>query len=116
VINSSFGVKDYTISGVLSGATTVTKNGSSRLTLTGTNTYSGITNVNAGILNIQNNSALGTTANGTVVASGARLQLENNITVTGESLTLNGDPTKVSAVGGTMATIHGKSRSTKTLC
>ncbi|MFN7687554.1 MAG: beta strand repeat-containing protein, partial [Sphingobacteriales bacterium] len=104
VVNSSAGVKDYTISGVLSGATTVTKNGSSKLTLTGTNTYSGITNVNAGILNIQNNSALGTTANGTVVASGARLQLENNITVTGESLTLNGDPTKVSAVGGTMAT------------
>jgi autotransporter-associated beta strand protein len=104
VVNSSAGVKDYTISGILSGATTVTKNGSSKLTLTGTNTYSGITNVNAGILNIQNNSALGTTANGTVVFTGARLQIQNNITVTGEALTLYGDPSKVSAIGGTMVT------------
>jgi autotransporter-associated beta strand protein len=106
VINSSFGVKDYTISGVLSGATTVTKNGSSRLTLTGTNTYSGMTNVNAGILNIQNNTALGTTANGTVVASGAKLQLQNNITVTGEALTLYGG-SPVSATGGQSVTTYG---------
>jgi autotransporter-associated beta strand protein len=103
VVNSSAGVKDYTISGVLSGATTVTKNGSSKLTLTGTNTYSGITNVNAGILNIQNNSALGTTANGTVVAYGAILQMQNNITVTGEALTLNGSGAG-SATGGTITT------------
>jgi autotransporter-associated beta strand protein len=99
VVNSSSGVKDYTISGVLSGATTVTKNGSSRLTLTGTNTYNGITNVNAGILNIQNNAALGNTTNGTIISSGAKLQLQNNITVTGEALTLNGG-SFVSATGG----------------
>jgi autotransporter-associated beta strand protein len=106
VINSSAGVKDYTISGVLSGATTVTKNGSSKLTLTGTNTYSGITNVNAGILNVQNNTALGTTANGTVVASGAKLQLQNNTTVTGEALTLYG-ASPVSATGGQSVTTYG---------
>jgi autotransporter-associated beta strand protein len=97
VVNSSLGVRDYTISGVLSGATTVTKNGTSRLTLTGTNTYSGITNVNAGILNIQNNSALGNTTNGTIISSGGKLELQNNITVTGEALTLNG---LVAATGG----------------
>jgi autotransporter-associated beta strand protein len=106
VVNSSAGVKDYTLSGVLSGATTVTKNGSSKLTLTGTNTYSGITNVNAGILNIQNNTALGTTANGTVVSSGAKLQLQNNITVTGEALTLYG-ASPVSATGGQSVTTYG---------
>jgi autotransporter-associated beta strand protein len=106
VVNSSAGVKDYTISGVLSGATTVTKNGSSTLTLTGTNTYTGITNVNAGTLNIQNSSALGTTSNGTVVATGAKLQLQNNITVTGESLTLYGG-NLVSATGGQSVTSYG---------
>ena len=105
VVNSSAGVKDYTISGVLSGATTVTKNGSSTLTLTGTNTYTGITNVNAGTLNIQNSTALGTTANGTVVASGAKLQLQNNITITGESLTLFGG-NLVSATGGQSVTTY----------
>ena len=99
VVNSSSGVKDYTISGVLSGATTITKNGTSRLTLTGTNTYSGVTNVNAGILNIQNNSALGNTTNGTIISSGGKLELQNNITVTGEALTLNGG-SFVSATGG----------------
>jgi len=105
VVNSSAGVKDYTISGVLSGATTVTKNGSSTLTLTGTNTYTGITNVNEGTLNIQNSTALGTTANGTVVASGAKLQLQNNITITGESLTLFGG-NLVSATGGQSVTTY----------
>jgi len=99
VVNSSSGVKDYTISGVLSGATTVTKNGTSRLTLTGTNTYNGVTNVNAGILNIQNNTALGNTTNGTIISSGGKLELQNNITVTGEALTLNGG-SFVSATGG----------------
>jgi autotransporter-associated beta strand protein len=106
VVNSSAGVKDYTINGVLSGATTVTKNGSSTLTLNGTNTYTGITNVNAGTLNIRNNTALGSNANGTVVATGAKLQLQNNITVTGESLTLHSG-NLVFATGGQSVTTSG---------
>ncbi len=46
-------------------------------------------NVSNGILNIQNNLALGSTGacNGTIIADGAKLQLQNSITVTGESLT-----------------------------
>jgi autotransporter-associated beta strand protein len=96
-INTTSGT--LSVSGVTSGAYALTKTGTGSLTLSGTNTYTGVTNVNAGILNIQNNAALGSTAGGTVVAAGAKLQLQNNITVTGEALTLNG---KVAATGGTV--------------
>ncbi|MEI8123934.1 MAG: autotransporter-associated beta strand repeat-containing protein, partial [bacterium] len=56
---------NLTISGAVGGAFAITKTGAGTLVLSGTNTYTGLTNVNAGTLNIQNNSALGTTANGT---------------------------------------------------
>jgi fibronectin-binding autotransporter adhesin len=72
VVNSSAGVKDYTISGVLSGATTVTKNGSSTLTLTGANTFTGGTTLSAGVLNINNASALGSVA-GTFTINGGTI-------------------------------------------
>jgi len=58
--------------------------------LSGANTYSGATTVSAGVLNLQNNAALGTTTGGTTVASGATLQTQGGITVTNETLTLSG--------------------------
>ncbi len=85
------GAGDTTISGVLgNGSGGITKTGTGTLTLSGANTYTGGTTISAGVVNIQNNSALGTTGTGTTVAAGAALQLQNNITVTGEPLTLNG--------------------------
>jgi autotransporter-associated beta strand protein len=102
VVNASS--KNYTISGVLSGATSVTKNGSSRLILSGANTYTGLTTVNAGILNIQNSSALGSPVNGTVVKIFARLQMQNNITVNGEDLSLN------YAAAGSLENVNGINR------
>ena len=85
------GAGDTTISGIIgNGSGGVTKTGTGTLTLTGANTYTGGTTISAGVLNIRNNSALGTTGTGTTVAAGAALQLQNNITVTGEPLTLNG--------------------------
>ena len=81
---------DMTVSSVLAGTGSLTKTGAGILTFTGANTYTGATNINAGVLNIQNATALGTAAGGTTVASGAALQMQNNITVTGEALTLNG--------------------------
>ena len=96
----------YTYTGIISGNGAVTKLGIGTLTLTGANTYTGITNVNTGTLNIQNSSALGTSANGTVVATGAKLQLQNNITVTGESLTLNSG-NFAAATGGQSVTTYG---------
>ena len=69
---------------------TLTKSGTATLTLSGTNTYTGTTTVSAGVLNIQNNSALGDISNGTVIATGAALQLQGGITVGSEALTISG--------------------------
>jgi autotransporter-associated beta strand protein len=63
------------IAGVLAGSgATLTKAGAGTLTLSGTNTYTGQTNVNAGTLAVTVNDALGTNAAGTVIASGATLR------------------------------------------
>jgi fibronectin-binding autotransporter adhesin len=80
-------------SGVLqngSGTVAFTKSGTGTLTLTGANTYSGLTTVSGGILLIQNSAALGTTVGGTTVSSGATLELQSGIAVGAEPLTLNG--------------------------
>ena len=79
-----------TISGIISGSTTLTKNGTGTLILSGANSYTGATTVSAGVLNIQNATATGTTAGGVTVSSGATLQLQGGITVGAEALTLNG--------------------------
>ena len=70
--------------------TSLVKQGSGTWILIGANTYTGATTVSAGVLNIQHATALGTSALGTSVASGAALQLQNNITVGAEALTLSG--------------------------
>ena len=83
---------NLTISG--SNATTtsgsLTKIGTGTLTLTGSNAYSGATLVSAGVLNIRNATALGTTAGGTSVTSGAALQIQGGFTEAEAALTLNG--------------------------
>jgi fibronectin-binding autotransporter adhesin len=86
-----------TISGIVSSGGTLTKNGTGTLVLSGANTFTGATTVNAGALNLRHNTALGTTAGITTINSGGALELQNTITVTGESLTLAG--TGVSAGG-----------------
>jgi outer membrane autotransporter protein len=67
-----------------------TKMGTGTLILSGTNTYTGDTNVFAGILNIQNSSALGATTAGTIVQPGATLQLQGGISVGNEELEISG--------------------------
>jgi autotransporter-associated beta strand protein len=83
---------------------TLTKSGSGTWTLTGANTYTGVTNVNAGALNIHNGSALADTASVTV-ASGAALQLQGGISTTAAvGLTLNGTGT---ATNGALENVAG---------
>ena len=58
--------------------------------LTGSNTYTGVTTVMDGVLTLQNNDALGSTAGGILVLSGGTLELKDNIVVGAEALQVNG--------------------------
>jgi autotransporter-associated beta strand protein len=95
------------VNGVISSTNTVTLSlaGTGIIKFSGTNTYAGATTVSAGILNIQNASALGTTASGTTVASGATLQLQNSISVGAEALTISG--TGASGQNGALVNVSG---------
>lgn len=75
----------------VSGTGVLDKEGPGVLSLSGPNTYAGQTNINSGILRIRNDTALGTTAGGTVVALGAGLQLDGGITVGNEALSFFGN-------------------------
>jgi autotransporter-associated beta strand protein len=73
--------------GSLTKKGSLSKAGTGTLVLSGDNTYTGLTTVSAGTLEVQTTTALGT--QGTTVASGATLEL-NNVSITGETLTLSG--------------------------
>jgi len=85
------GTGDTNVSGAISTInTTLTKNGTGTTTFSAGSTYTATTNIVAGTLVIGNSTALGATANGTNVSTGATLGLQGGISVTGEALTLNG--------------------------
>jgi fibronectin-binding autotransporter adhesin len=83
----------------------LTKSGTGTWTLTGADTFTGATTISAGILNIQNATALGTTASGTTISSGATLQLQGGITVGAEALTISG--TGASGQNGALVNVSG---------
>ncbi len=78
--------------GVIADNIALTKIGAGTLTLSGPNTYTGITLVNTGFVVITHGSALGDTVAGTVVSNGAMVLLSGGITVA-EPISLNGDGT-----------------------
>ena len=84
------------IIGTTSG--TVIKNGTGSWTLSGANTYTGATSINAGVLRAQNSNAVGTSAGGLTIASGAALELDSVAGITiADAITVNG--TGISAAG-----------------
>ncbi|MFL0672041.1 MAG: beta strand repeat-containing protein [Erythrobacter sp.] len=83
-----------TFAGRIANSGALTKIGTGTLTLSGANSYTGLTTISAGTLIAASDTALGTAAAGTVVQSGATLGLQGGITIS-ETLTLNG-----SGVGG----------------
>ncbi len=106
--NTLSGVIGATSGGYLGNETasgSITQAGTGTLTLTGANTYTGATTVSGGILNIQNNTALGTTAGGTSVSSGATLQVQGGITVGAEALSLTG--TGATGTSGALENVSG---------
>jgi autotransporter-associated beta strand protein len=107
-----YDVRSGTISAILAGAVGLTKTTTGTVTITSANTYTGTTTVSNGVLNIRNNSALGTTDSGTTVNSGEVLELQGNITVTGELLSIAG--TGASA-GGALRNISGNNTWTGTI-
>ena len=67
------------------------KNGTGTLTLLGDNAYEGDTFINAGTVIVDGtNTGLGTADTGTVVANGATLKFDGNVTISSEAITLEG--------------------------
>ncbi len=107
VVNGGFlltvaGASNTALSGVISGTGGITKNGAGTLTITGTNNYSGATNMNAGLVSINNSSALGT---GNVnINNGGSLLGTANLTLTNPNIAFNAGG-RISAATGTTLTV-----------
>lgn len=80
---------DGTYAGIISGTGGLTKAGSGTVVLSGANTYSGNTQVNAGTLLVSNDNGLGIAGSNTQVAAGATLAL-SNVNINNETVQLNG--------------------------
>jgi len=114
-ISSSSGSTTY--AGLISGAIALTKSGASTQILSGGNSYSGLTTVNGGVLQINHASALGSTAVGTTVNGsdgsvnflGTVLDLNGVAVGSGESLTLDCGTTANNRV--TLRSVTGTSSS-----
>ena len=83
--------KTATISAIIEGSYGFTKTGTGQLTLSGVNTYSGTTTVSSGTLLLNNANAINNSA--VSVASGATLQMANNLTY------LNTNPVTIAGEG-----------------
>ncbi|MEN6558709.1 MAG: autotransporter-associated beta strand repeat-containing protein, partial [Thermoguttaceae bacterium] len=81
---------DQTVAGAISGSGVLTKNNTGVLTLSRTNSYSGETMINAGVIKVRSTSALGTSAGSTSVARGAALYLYTSGGTYSENLNLAG--------------------------
>jgi fibronectin-binding autotransporter adhesin len=86
-------VFSQTSAGVISGAATFTQGSTGTSILAGTNTYTGVTNVNLGQLTISNAAALGTTDGNTIVAAGGRLAMATAGLSVAEPLAITGTGT-----------------------
>ncbi|WDA40192.1 autotransporter-associated beta strand repeat-containing protein [Erythrobacter sp. BLCC-B19] len=86
---------DFTVSNVISGTGSLTKLGAGNLTLSGDNTYDGLTTISGGTLTLTaspglvTSGTLGSAAAGTIVENGATLALSGRVSVA-DALSLSG--------------------------
>ena len=86
---STFNLDAGTVSAILAGSVGLNKNSGGTLTLSGANTFSGTTAINAGIANYQNATAFATNS-AITVASGGTAQLQGGIAGGSQALSLAG--------------------------
>ncbi|WP_139974596.1 autotransporter-associated beta strand repeat-containing protein [Ochrobactrum sp. CGA5] len=86
------GANTDTIAGVISGDGGLTKTGSGKLILSGTNTYSDGTTIAAGSLQIEKDSNLGAATGSVTMADGTTLELTSDVTMD-RAFTLSGSAT-----------------------
>lgn len=87
------GSRNLTLNGAITGPFALTKAGTGTTTLAATNLYTGGTVVNAGVLSLSNNLALGGGAPVTINSGSSVLQLNGGITIAGVSLLNNNGAT-----------------------
>jgi len=99
------GAGSTNMSGVISGAGSISKIGDGTVALSGNNSYEGITDVRQGVLVAAHNNALGSATTGeTQVQSGASLHVRGNVTIS-EALAIReggvgfGDGTNPATIG-----------------
>jgi autotransporter-associated beta strand protein len=108
--NSSGTAENIVLSGTLSGTGGLTKTGAGTLTLTGANSYAGITTINAGTLNINGEYALGGSVYSGLTFNGGTLQYANpfpgtnGLTDVTENSTAAAEPVLISSGGATIDT------------
>lgn len=96
----------------LTGAGNLTKTGGGTLILPQASNWTGVLTISEGVVNVRNNTALGTSTTGNTIASGAALEIQNNISMTEGSFLING--TGVSG-NGAIRNISGTNTLTATL-
>ena len=100
-VNALGATKTATISAVVAGSAGLTKAGTGTLTLSAANTYTGLTTVSTGTLQLQGG-AFSTTARGYAIAKDAVLNLDGNTGVATGTTTFDGTGT-LRITGGTFA-------------